>query len=112
MFRITSHIADDEHVLKVEGCLEGACVRELDACWREAAQIPGRRVRVDLRDVCHVDAAGFELMTVMYRAARFVTKDASCGLVREISEAVEADFRRTGNTGLAAEARRAKAARS
>jgi len=94
MFRITSLTRDDEHLLTLEGCLEGAWVRELDTCWRAAAQVQGRRIRVDLRDVCHVDAAGFELMTVMYRAGtRFVTKGCYMPeLVREISEAAEADF--------------------
>lgn len=94
MFRITSLIRDDEHLLTLEGCLEGAWVRELDTCWRAAAHVPGRRICVDLRDVCHVDAAGYELMTAMYRAgARFVTKGCFMPeLVREISEAAEADL--------------------
>jgi ABC-type transporter Mla MlaB component len=113
MFRITSHTAGDEHVLKLEGCLQGAWVHELDTCWREAMRTQhGRPIRVDLTDVCHVDDGGFELMTTMYRAgARFVTK--GCFMreaVREISEAVEADP--AADAGLPAEARSAKAGRS
>jgi hypothetical protein len=47
MFRITSFIEDGEIVLKLEGCLAGACVDELDSCWRAArGPLP---VRVDLR---------------------------------------------------------------
>jgi hypothetical protein len=45
-------------------------------------------VRVDLTDVCHVDAAGREVMAVMHRGgARFVV--AGCvmpEIVREIRE--------------------------
>jgi ABC-type transporter Mla MlaB component len=96
MFRITSQIHRDEVVLKLEGCLAGAWVRELDACWHATANaIPGRQVRVDLRDVCHVDEPGRELLTQMYRAgARFVS--AGCVMpevLREIAESVEAGRR-------------------
>ena len=91
MFRITSHSANDEHVLKVEGCLDVGCVGELHACWRDSSRIPGRRVRVDLTNVCHVDDAGVELLMVMYRAGtRFETKGCFMPeLVREISEAID-----------------------
>jgi ABC-type transporter Mla MlaB component len=91
MFRITAHSADVDHVLKLEGCLDVGCVRELHACWREASRTPGRRVRVDLTDVCHVDDAGVELLMVMYRAGtRFDTKGCFMReLVREISEAID-----------------------
>jgi hypothetical protein len=53
-------------------------------------------VRVDITDVCHVDDAGRELMTLMYRAGvRFVGKGFVCReLVREISELVD-DKRRS-----------------
>jgi hypothetical protein len=96
MFRITSHIRDDDFVLKVEGCLSGPCVGELDACWREAAQShAARRVRVDLTDVCHVDRDGRELMTVMYRAGvRYVARGCVMPeLVREIAQGVQASRR-------------------
>jgi ABC-type transporter Mla MlaB component len=94
MFRITSHTNDDEFVLKLEGCLEGEAVRELHGCWRDASRISGRRVRVDLREVCHIDDAGVELMMVMYRAgSRFMTKGCFMPeLVREISEAIGGTF--------------------
>jgi ABC-type transporter Mla MlaB component len=97
MFRITSHSAGDEHVLKLEGCLDVGCVREIHASWREASRFRGRPVRVDLTDVCHVDDAGVELLMVMYRAGTCF-KATGCfmrELVREISEAI--------NGGLAAE---------
>jgi hypothetical protein len=94
MLRITSQVVGGEHVLKLEGCLAGPWVSELDACWREQMQT-NRRTRVDLTDVCHVDEAGRELMTVMYRAgARFVAMGCLIPeLVREISETVDSGRR-------------------
>ena len=96
MVRITTQAVDDELVLKLEGCLAGAWVRELDICWREAVvKLNGRRMRIDLTGVCHADAAGRELMTLMYRAgARFVTSGCVMPeVVREISESAGAGER-------------------
>lgn len=95
MFRITTTIGD-EILLKVEGCLMRAWVHELEACWMSAAvEADGRRIRVDLTEVCHVDAPGRALMTTMYRAGiEFVTK--GCVLpevLREIAEAADAPLR-------------------
>jgi ABC-type transporter Mla MlaB component len=89
MFRITTQTANDELVLKLEGCLAGPWVDELDICWRDAVRTgAGRLMRVDLTGICHVDAAGRELMTKMYlEGAQFVA--AGCVMpevVREISE--------------------------
>jgi ABC-type transporter Mla MlaB component len=96
MFRITSRIHGDEIQLKVEGCLARECVRELDACWTAAAAGPRRwHIRVDLTEVCHVDAAGRALMTTMYRAgARLVTTGCVMPeVVREIAEAADSGRR-------------------
>ena len=104
MFRITTQTDDDELVMKLEGCLTGPWVRELDTCWRDVmTAIDGRRVRIDLTAVCHVDAAGRELMAVLHRAgAQFVTRGCVMPeVVREISESAD--------PGLPAEALRAKA---
>lgn len=92
MLRITSDPADEEYVLKLEGCLTGAWVPELAACWSKVnGMSQNRHVRVDLTDVCHVDDAGRELMTLMYRAGvRFVARGFVIPeLLREISEAVD-----------------------
>ena len=89
MFRITSRINGDEIVLKVEGCLMREWVSELNASWIGAAADPhGWRIRVDLTEVCHVDAAGQALMTAMYRAGvHFTTKGCVMPeIVREIAE--------------------------
>ena len=94
MLRITSRNADGECVLKLEGCLAGPWVSELDDYWR-AVRHTNRPMRIDLTDVCHVDEAGRELMTVMYHAgARFVAHGCLIPeLVREISQAVESGRR-------------------
>ena len=92
MLRITPHLDNGECWLKLEGCLSGPWVPELAACWRDAATTQqGRTMRVDLSDVCHVDEAGRELMTLMYRAGvHFVaTGFVMPELVREISETVD-----------------------
>jgi anti-anti-sigma regulatory factor len=89
MFRITSFIEEGEIVLKLEGCLAGACVEELESCWRSArSMLP---VRVDLREVCHVDAAGRQLLMSMYRArVRLMTRGCVMPeLVREIARSVD-----------------------
>lgn len=95
MLRITPHAAADEYLLTLEGCLAGAWVAELAGCWHELAQSPSLRVRLDLTEVCHVDEAGRELLTLMWRAGvRFVTSGfVMPELVREISDAVEAERR-------------------
>ncbi len=93
MFRITSLIEAGEIVLKLEGPLAGACVQELEACWRAAKGV--LPVRVDLREVCHVDAAGRELLMSMYRArVRLMTRGCVMPeLVREIAQSVDGDRR-------------------
>lgn len=90
MLRITTERAGSELVMKLEGCLEGASVPEVEAVWREAAMSHNRPVRVDLVDVCHVDERGRVLMTEMFRAGvRFTARGCEMPeLVREISETV------------------------
>lgn len=89
MFRITSLIENGEFILRLEGCLAGAGVRELESCWRAAeGTLP---VRVDLREVWHVDAAGQDLLMSMYRArVRLMTRGCVMPeLVREIARSVD-----------------------
>ena len=92
MLRITTYIAEDECLLKLEGDLADAWVPELARCWRQVTATPAiTRVRVDLTEVDRVDGAGRELMTAMYRrgvrfsASGFVMPE----LVREISQSIE-----------------------
>ena len=90
MLRITTRDHDGEYVLKLEGCLYGAWVQELDACWRQTAMtLHGRPLLIDLRDVYHVDERGRQLMAAMSRAGvRFVAKGCVMPeVVREIEAA-------------------------
>ena len=92
MFRITTHAGADKVVLKLEGLLWGAWVGELDECWRETARdLDGRRMLIDLTDVCSVDDTGRQLLTLMYKdGAEFVTQGCVMReLVREISESAD-----------------------
>ena len=92
VLRITPYVAGREYRIKLEGCLTGPWVAELGACWIGAAIAqPGRSIRIELADVCHVDQSGRELMTLMYRAGvRFAAKGfVMPEVVREISETVD-----------------------
>jgi hypothetical protein len=92
MLRITTDTSAGDYFLKLEGCLAGAWVPELATCWHQVSGIAeDRRVCVDLTDVCHVDDAGRELITLMYRAGvRFIARGfVMPELVREISERVD-----------------------
>lgn len=91
MLRITPFDSDSEFVIKLEGCLCGPWVPELAAFWIDAATAqPDRTIRVELEDVAHVDKAGRELMTLMYRTGvRFAAKGFFMPeIVREIAETV------------------------
>ena len=90
MLRITPASGGDTLILKLEGELAGPWVRELETVWLECEYARERgRIDVDLTDVCRVDGAGRELLTVMFRAGvRF--KAAGCDLpelLREIAGA-------------------------
>jgi hypothetical protein len=109
VLRITPQAAGRDYWLRLEGCLGGAWVAELGACWIDAAIArPGRRIRIELADVCHVDRAGRELMTLMYRAGvRFTASGfVMLELVREIAQSVERERRTTGAQGVPASVER------
>jgi hypothetical protein len=88
MLRITLHRVDDDLVMKLEGCLNGPWVGELEACWREARASHAGGVLVDLRGVYLVDEAGRDLMTRMYHggAAFAASGCAMPEVVREVTE--------------------------
>jgi anti-anti-sigma regulatory factor len=88
MFRVTTEDTADALLLKLEGCLSGAWVEALDACWSEATKtLNGRPIRVDLREVFWVDDAGRQLLTRMHQAGvGFMARGCFFSeLVREIS---------------------------
>ena len=93
MCRITTLTSVDELVIKLEGSLVGPWVRELDACWRATVpKLGGRRLRIDLTAVCHVDGDARELLTSMYRrGASFVASGCVMPeVLREIRTGTEA----------------------
>ena len=51
----------------IEGKLSGACVCELEKCWREAAaERPGKQILVNLTSVTAADTNARELLTRMH----------------------------------------------
>ena len=87
MLRITTCTNSEATRLVVEGKLAGACVGELEKCWKETASTksPGS-ILVDLSNVMFVDAAGKQLLAGMHeQGIRFVASGllAKC-LIEEI----------------------------
>ena len=90
MFRASASSTAKGFVLKLEGRLSGAMVKELDSCWRSAMGAhAGHRIFVDLSELHYVDPGGRQLLTDMYRAGvTFVTTGCEMPeLVREICSA-------------------------
>ena len=87
MLRITSCINSEATRLIVEGKLAGACVGELEKCWRETASTKSPElILVDLSSVTFVDASGKQLLAGMHkRGTRFTAGGllAKC-LIEEI----------------------------
>jgi anti-anti-sigma regulatory factor len=66
VLRITTCIDSEATRLIVEGKLAGACVGELEKCWRAAASAKSPELTlVDLSSVTFVDAAGKQLLADM-----------------------------------------------
>lgn len=67
MLRITTREIAGNFGLFVEGRLCGACVSELEKCWRDAiaGDSPVPAV-IDLTDVSFIDASATQLLTQMH----------------------------------------------
>jgi hypothetical protein len=79
VLKITTCIDSEVTRLIVEGKLAGACVGELEKCWRETASTKSpESVLVDLKSVTFVDAAGKELLAGMHMQG---TRFTSAGLL-------------------------------
>jgi len=89
MLKVTTDVGADRIVLKVEGKLSHAWVREADASWRMVlASANGRAIAVDLRDVYAIDDAGRELLTRMHQAgAQLMAR--GCVMRETVREIVE-----------------------
>jgi len=66
MLKITAHSTRDGTLFELAGRLAGPWVGELRLCWREAAS-GDRRIKIELREVTFIDAAGRELLAEMHR---------------------------------------------
>ena len=88
VLRVTTSINSGTTRLVVEGRLAGACVGELERCWRAtASEESPASILVDLSSVTFVDATGKQLLTHMHeQGIRFV---ASGLLARCLIEEIE-----------------------
>jgi anti-anti-sigma regulatory factor len=91
VLRITTCINSGTTRLVVEGRLAGACISELERCWRAtAARESPESIFVDLSSVTYVDASGKQLLTEMHEhGIRLVASGllAKC-LIEEIERSV------------------------
>lgn len=68
MLRITIEEDAQSPAIKLEGKIAGPWVGELRSCWQSLAPSLGaKKLRLDLRGVSFVDAAGRELLRDIYR---------------------------------------------
>ncbi len=74
MLRVTTCSDSQMTRFVVEGRLAGACVGELEKCWRSAGSVDSEpSLLVDLTGVTFIDALGKELLVRMHeRGVRFV----------------------------------------
>lgn len=91
MLRISTQPAADRMVMKLEGRLVDAWVREADTSWQSALADAGTRpIVIDLCEVYAIDDAGRDLLARMYRGGADLWA-RGCLMretVREIVEAV------------------------
>ena len=69
MMRITKQQDGETITLKIEGCLAGEWVSEMERCWDEVrSDARSFVIRIDLTEVTSVDAAGGNLLAAMFRS--------------------------------------------
>ena len=67
MLRITTHDKPESLTLQLEGTLAGPWVKELEDCWQSTRAGRGKvAVRIDLKAVTSIDAAGKGLLAAMH----------------------------------------------
>ena len=67
VLRITTRVNSGTVRLIVEGRLAGACIGELERCWRATASTESTEcILVDLSSVTSIDASGKQLLTHMH----------------------------------------------
>lgn len=89
MFRATVEHEGELVTLRVEGQLSGACLAELENCWRQIGHGNGsHRIVVDLKEVTFVSSQGKRLLERLCRAGAQLTGDGLMiqALVKQITE--------------------------
>lgn len=66
MLRVTIKQADSAETWELEGKLSGDWVKELERCWKERSSPVGVPLRVHLKTVSYIDAAGRQLLAEMH----------------------------------------------
>ena len=90
MLRITTQDNPRVLTLRVEGRLIGPWAAELEKCWQGILADQGKpKLRVDLRGVTFIVAAGKAVIAAMHQqGAQLIANDCeTCGLVEEITKA-------------------------
>ena len=90
MLRITTHDKPGCLTFQLEGKLAGPWVKELGDCWQKTLAGHHRPVvRVDLRGVTFLDAAGKEILAALHaRGVEFVA--AGCAMKAVVAEVTRA----------------------
>ncbi|WP_263358594.1 hypothetical protein [Acidicapsa ligni] len=91
MLRINVDSEIDQVSIKLEGSITGIWVDELESAWRSAnAQRDSRPLRLDLRDIDHIDKAGSYLLALFHC---FGTELIASGvLMIDIVQSIEHDW--------------------
>lgn len=66
MLRVTKTRTDATEVWEIEGKLAGDWVQELGRCWRERLPFADSPLRLYLKAVSYIDAAGKQLLMEMH----------------------------------------------
>lgn len=93
MLRVTKTQADTTEVWEIEGKLAGDWVQELERCWKERLSGGNSPLRLHLKAVSFVDAAGKQLLIEMHGRG---VEILGCGcmtkaLIAEITRAASAN---------------------
>jgi len=107
MMRITRQQDGETITLKIEGCLAGELVDEMNRCWDEVkTDARQRAIRIDLTDVTFIDAAGRELLAQMFAsgaiagAANLMTKAVVEQLTSKPQVNQSGQSRQSGQSGM------------
>jgi len=91
MLRVTVKKEDSVETWELEGKLSGEWVKEFERCWKEYSPKPGIAIRVHLKAVSYIDAAGKQLLTQMHGAGVEI-KGCGC-MTRAVVEEIVGEAR-------------------